>query len=355
MSVLFVFPVVVIMVLMWVGMCHHLRRKRLQLISSLDPVRDALAVCRMTYFVEFPFLSKKALEFALFKTFAIPTISKVLAATRQFSPPNVIKRYDDTHIIVEELLSSHVDSLRGSFALRRLNFIHSHYNISNQDYLYTLSTFILEPKRFAARFGYRNWTENETTANFVMWRSIGIRMGIKDIPETVEEMERFSLQYEADHMVFAHSNRTVADATLDLLLSIVPACLRPTARLIVYGVLEERLIDAMGYPRQPYWFISMVTGTLHLCLGTFVGWFLPPRPLTWSTERISMEVEDEEEEKEREKVHKLRYSEYKPESYPDGYRMDGLGYAPIGQLGTAFSGDIPCPFFSSFSHRKKMA
>jgi hypothetical protein len=350
MSVLFVFLVVV----MWVGICRVLRRKRLHLISSLDPVGDALAVCRMTYFVEFPLLSKKALEFALFKTFAIPTISKVLAATRQFSPPNVTKRYDDTHIIVEELLLSHVDSPRGSLALRRLNFIHSHYNISNGDYLYTLSTFILEPKRFASRFGYRNWTEKETTANFVMWRSIGIRMGIKDIPETVEEMERFSLQYEADNMVYAHSNRRVGDATLDLLLSIVPACLRGTARFIVYCVLEERLIDAMGYPRLPCWFISMMTGILHLCLGTFVGWFLPPRPLTWSTERISMEVEDKEEEKEREKVHKLRYSEYKPESYPNGYRMDGLGYAPIGQLGTAFGGDIPCPFLSSFSNNKKV-
>jgi len=308
-----------------------------------------LALCRMTNFVEFPLLSKKALEFALFKTFAIPTISKVLAATRQFSAPNVTKRYDDTHIIVEELLHSHVDSPRGSLALRRLNFIHSHYNISNGDYLYTLSTFILEPKRFASRFGYRKWTEKETTAHFLMWRSIGIRMGIENIPETAEDMEQFSLQYEVDNMVYSQSNRGVADATLDLMLSGVPACLRPIARLIVYCVLEERLSVAVAYPRPPYWLISMVTAILKFFLGTFVGWFLPPRPLTWPSERISMEVE-EEEEKEREKVHKLKYSEYKPESYPKGYRMDELGYAELRQLGTAFGGDIPCPFFN---HNKK--
>ena len=116
MSVLFVFPVVVFM---WVALCSLLRRKRLQLISSLDPVEDALAMCKITYFLEFPLLSKKALEFALFKTFTIPSISKLLDATRQFSPKNVMKHYDDTHILMEELILSHVNNPRGSLALRR--------------------------------------------------------------------------------------------------------------------------------------------------------------------------------------------------------------------------------------------
>eukprot|EP00253_Pinus_taeda_P005958 PITA_05958 len=336
---------------LWVCLCNLLRHRRLRIISSMDPIRDALPLAKLTIYVEFPLLSKKALEFALFKTFAIPSISNLLAATRQFSPEAVNKRYDDTDILLQEILFNHVDSSRGSLALRRLNFIHGRYNISNQDFLYTLSTFILEPKRFASKFGYRNWTEKETMANFVVWRDIGTRMGIRDIPDTVEGVEIFSRQFEAERMVYSHSNREVGDATLDLLLSIVPACLRPLGRRIVYCLFEERLLDAMGYPRQPYWLIWTVEIVLQLCVGSFVRWFLPPRPRRWSTERIS--VNGGAEEGEQATVHKLRYNEYKAESYPNGYRIDAVGSGKAGELGVAFGGDLSCPFFPSFSTTKK--
>ena len=80
-------------------------------------------------------------------------------------------------------------------------------------------------------------------------------------------MEEFSLQYEAEKLVYSDSNRKVVDGTLDLMLSIVPACFCPTSRYIEYCVLEERLVQAMGYPCVPYWLLSMVTGTIKFCLG----------------------------------------------------------------------------------------
>jgi len=94
--------------LFWLGFCILLRYRRLCVISSMDPVRDAVALSKLTLFVEFPLLSKKALQFALFKTFAIPSISKLLAATHQLSPAAVNKRYDDTDILLQELLLSHI-------------------------------------------------------------------------------------------------------------------------------------------------------------------------------------------------------------------------------------------------------
>lgn len=337
-----------LILLLWVGVCKYLRYRRLRLISSMDSVRDAVALSKIAQFVEFPIISKKAVEFALFKSFAIPSISKLLAETRQFSPETIVKRYDDTSVLIQEFLLNHVDSPRGSLALRRLNFIHGRYNISNSDYLYTLSTFILEPQRFASRYGYRDWTEKETTANFVVWRDIGTRMGIRDIPDTVEGVERFSRQYEAEKMVYSKSNREIGESTLNLLGSNVPACLLPAARRIVFCLFEERLLDAMDYPRPPYWLVWIVQGGLKFLLGSFVGWFLPPRPLSWSTEKISLEAEDEK------KVLKLRYSEYKPETYCNGYRIDELGDAKPRQLNAAFDGDLLCPFLASSSNEKKV-
>lgn len=343
-----IFLLFFLLLLLWVSVCSLLRRRRLRVISSMDPVREAVALSKLTLCVEFPLLSKKALEFALFKTFSIPSISKLLAATRQFSPETVNKRYDDTDILTQEFLLNHVDSSRGSVAVRRLNFIHGRYNISNQDFLYTLSAFILEPKRFASKFGYRDWTEKETTANFVVWRDIGTRMGIRDIPDTVDGVERFSRQYETQNMMYSDSNRKIGDATLNLLLSIAPACLRPAVRRVIFCLFEEGLLDAMDYPRQPYWLIWIVEGVLKVCVGNFVGWFLPPRPLSWSAERISVE------EKDAKKVQKLRYSEYKPETYPNGYRIDEVGAAEPGKLAGAFGGDLWCPFLPSFTNQKKV-
>jgi len=116
-------------------------------------------------------------------------------------------------------------------------------------------------------------------------------------------------------------------------------------------LFEERLMDAMGYPRQPYWLIWMVQVVLQVCVGSFPRWFLPPRPRSWSTERISVNNGGEEEE--GEKVHKLKYIECEPESYPKGYRIDEVGNGKPGELGVAFGGDLSCPFSPSFSNPKK--
>ena len=43
------------------------------------------------------------------------------------------------------------DSERGREALRKMNRAHSRFDISNDDYLYVLSTFIYEPIRWMER------------------------------------------------------------------------------------------------------------------------------------------------------------------------------------------------------------
>ena len=65
------------------------------------------------------------------------------------------KRYDDTDIIVSELLEWGYDSERGKRALRRLNQLHGRFTIANEDFLYVLSTFIFEPIRWNEQFGWR--------------------------------------------------------------------------------------------------------------------------------------------------------------------------------------------------------
>ncbi|GLJ45797.1 hypothetical protein SUGI_0963790 [Cryptomeria japonica] len=332
--------------LLWKACCLFLRAKRFRYMASLSPQHNALLLYKLTNFVEFGFLSEKGLEFALFKSLAIPSMSKLLHATNLLSPTNIPKRYDDTRILMEEFALHHVDSRRGSRAIQRLNFIHGHYKISNDDYLYTLSLFTLEPIRFSNKYGFRKWSEGEKQAQFMVWHDIGVRMGIKNIPESLEEMDQFSRQYEASCMVYSKSNKVVGDNTVELFLSKVHAFLRPLAKRAVYALCEERLVDAMGYPRQPFWFVWIVENIAKFCCGTFVRWFLPPRPMNWSTVRIPLEEDEEEEEgdgDEDEKVYKLRYQLYKPWTYPNGYKISKMGAAPGGRMGKVAEGLVLCP------------
>jgi len=164
-------------------------------------------------------------------------------------------------------------------------------------------------------------------------------MGIQHIPESLEKMERFKRQYEDEKMAFSDSNKATGDSTLDLLLSNAPVFLRPLGRRLSYALMDEKLLKAMGYPLQPWWVIWTVENILRFFYGTLVRWFLPPRPLSWSTERIASEEGEEIEEK----VYKLRYDVYKPGSYPNGYKIRDVGNAKGGDVGKAGEGRLLCP------------
>ena len=74
-----------------------------QSLSSMTNV-DAQAIIVYLLELEFPRLYYTSIQFALFKTYGIPTISKLLVATREFSTPEkTSKRYADTSILISEL------------------------------------------------------------------------------------------------------------------------------------------------------------------------------------------------------------------------------------------------------------
>ena len=72
-------------------------------ILTLDPQRDHLEIVYLDTFHEFPFDTTRSLEFALFRTFAAPSVSALLAQTGEF-PQRAQKRYDDTDLILSEII-----------------------------------------------------------------------------------------------------------------------------------------------------------------------------------------------------------------------------------------------------------
>jgi hypothetical protein len=238
------------------------RHTVLERIVALHPERDHARIVYLTACYEFPFDMTRALEFALFRTYAVPAISALLAQTGEFAQ-RTQKRYDDTDLILSEIVEYGYDSERGRAALRRMNQLHGRFTIANDDFLYVLSTFIYEPIRWMDRFGWRAMVEQERLALYYFWREVGRRMNIKSIPEDYAAFERYNVAYEREHFRYVDTNRRIGDATRDLFLGwFLPAPLLPAAAPIVYALMDDALLEAFGYPRPSPWLRRLVHGAV---------------------------------------------------------------------------------------------
>ena len=266
-------------------------------IRRLDPERDHQRIVYLDVCFEFPFDTTRALEFALYRTYAVPSIGRLLAETGELTE-RPQKRYDDTDLILSTICESGYDSREGRAALRQMNRIHGRFEISNEDFLYVLSAVTFEPIRWNERFGWRPLIDVEREATFRFWREVGRRMAIRDIPPTYEEFERFNVDYEREHFRLTPEGRAVGVATRNLFLS----WFRIPPRLgasFVHALMDEQLLRAMGFPPPS----RLVRGAVEASLGARakVVATLPPRrrPKIRTTRRLR--------------------------SYPSGYAIDQLG------------------------------
>ena len=59
---------------------------------------------------------------------------------------------------------------------------------------------VLEPIRWMEKLEWRPATELEQVAIFTYWQELGSRMGISDIPPTLEALKQWTEDYENKHM-----------------------------------------------------------------------------------------------------------------------------------------------------------
>lgn len=244
-------------------------------IQTLDPEYDCQEIAYQFTCYEFPWDVTRSLEFALFRVFGVAKGTPLLAQTGEFLQ-RTQKRYDDTVLILSEILEHGYDSPRGHAALVRMNKQHGRYGIPNDEYVYTLSTFILEPVRWIDRYGWRKVTEVEKQSFYYFWTELGRRMGIRDMPESYEAFDAFNRAYEKEHFRYSPDNEAIAVATRNLMLSwVLP---KPFWRLgapFIHALIDDSLLDAVGLKPAPKWMQKYVRGSVWL-RGRLVR-LLPPR------------------------------------------------------------------------------
>ncbi|MCA9836557.1 MAG: DUF2236 domain-containing protein [Trueperaceae bacterium] len=269
-------------------------------IERLDPIRDHQRIVFLSAAYDFPWDTQRALELALLRTFAVPKSSELLVSTEEFTR-RTQKRYDDTSLLISTLGFYGYDSSEGRAALRRMNQMHGRYPISNDEFLYVLTTFVFEPIRWNARYGWRKLSKHEKLASFYFWCEVGRRMNIKDIPASYEGLEAFNRRYERENFAYSDLNRLLAEVTRDLFLSwVLPKPLWPVGEKLVYALMDEPMRQAFGFPKAPLWASSSVKAGLWFRKQALN--FFPPR--------------------------KRPYQLSKTRSYPNGYEIQQLGTWP---------------------------
>lgn len=268
-------------------------------IRRLDPAVDDQRICYLDSCFEFPFDMTRALEFALFRTFASERISGLLDQTREFGE-RPQKRYDDTDLIISQIYISGYESPDGLAAIRRMNQQHGRFSIAPEEMRYVLSTFVLEPIRWLDRFGWRPMEAVERQAQFRFWCQVGRRMNIPDLPDSLEALEAFNHAYEAEHFRFAASNRRVAEAVREMFVGwLLPARLHFLGRPFVHALMDDRLLAACGFPAvSPAW-RRFVEGLIRLRARALR--LFPPRRQPMLRTRLPRKT------------------------YPDGWEMERLG------------------------------
>lgn len=223
--------------------------------------------------LEFPFTYTKALQFALFRTYGIPSISKLLAGTSQFTNPETSsKRYVDTELLIREFVGHAPGSERTIEAISRMNYLHSKYRLSGQilddDMLYTLSLFAGEPIKWINKYEWRQLEEFEKCAIGTFWKSMGDAMsisfdslksgkvGFRDGLHWLEEVLQWAEDYEKQKMVPHISNKITADETVSLLLWNIPPAMKGIGENLVRALMDARLRAAMMYVKYPNTYVS---------------------------------------------------------------------------------------------------
>ena len=275
------------------------RRRVLDQILKLDPQGDHARIVHLTACYEFPFDFTRADEFALYRTYGVPSIANLLAGTGEFTE-RTQRRYDDTKLIISELVEHGYDSERGQRAMRQMNHQHGRFQIANADFLYVLSTFVCEPPRWMARYGRRPMVEQEKLALFYFWREVGLRMHLHSIPDGLAEFEQFNADYELRNFQYSAAGHQVASATRDMFLRwVLPPPLRRLGAPAIHALLDDHLLESLGFPKPSPVLRGLVRQSLRA----------RSRLTSWLPERRKPSL----------------HTAKRHRSYPDGYQIERLG------------------------------
>ncbi len=210
---------------------------------------------------EFPADLRLGLNLGFYRTFGVPGIASVLAATGKMTE-RPKERAKATGVVMFTLIEHGLDHPEGRRAVAALNRLHARLPVGNDEFLYVLAAFCVPPVRWIDAYGWRATTAHEKEAAYTFYAGLAERMSIRDVPASFGALAEWMDDFEKRAFAATPQGRALWAATRGLLSRRLPRALSPLARSAADALLDERLLDALATPAPPRWVRAAVTAGL---------------------------------------------------------------------------------------------
>ncbi len=218
-----------------------------ELRYEAEAIKDIHAVALRIVEHSFPIEFVLAGELAQMETFAIPRIAKLLHRTRQYEDEGV-KRLDDTKATMYSIFTKPAGHKDREQMITHLNWVHSHYDIHNDDNIYTLIRMFLHPIEWIEKWGRRPLNENEKQALAGELNVIAKQMKIENMPVNYKAMQAWQQKYREQNQTYHPDNLAVSEGMIRAIEQHFPRVIRPLIKPTVLTLLDnETLIEALGF------------------------------------------------------------------------------------------------------------
>ncbi|MEU1804519.1 oxygenase MpaB family protein [Streptomyces sp. NPDC019937] len=216
----------------------------------MSALREAEETYRRMAYDTFAGDLKMGFNLGFCRTFAVPEIARVLAATGRMTQHTRV-RAKATGAMMYGLFEYGLDSERGAETIAALERLHAPYAIGDDAFRYVLACFDLAPMSWCAAHAWRAPTDAERTASHTFYLGLADRMGIPEVPATWQEFESWMRTYERAHFAATPQGRELWRATRGMLADRVPRVLGPLAGAAADSLFDDRARDAFGARRPP--------------------------------------------------------------------------------------------------------
>ncbi|APE33581.1 hypothetical protein BOX37_05915 [Nocardia mangyaensis] len=174
------------------------------------------------------------------------------------------RRADDTLRFFLSWFQHGALSTHGNASIAQIKRIHdrysSEYSMSNETFIHTIAWFTLQFEQLFTLVGAPGFTPMEKAAQVSHWRAVGEGLGVRDLPESWEEMERSLAHYESSPEWFGptpEGTRCVNALIEQFENRWLPTGLGWTARPVLLALHSDLTLSALDLKR-------------------------PSRPITWT-------------------------------------------------------------------------
>ena len=147
-----------------------------------------------------------------------------------------------TRQLICSLIFHGIDHESGQKAIKIINRAHSNVVVTNEDYLYVLSTFFLEPFEWDACFGKSQISTEDKQIVVNFWQEIGEAMHLSNFPEDLVAWHVFQEAYEKKYMGFSEAGRDIATQSIvDFSRQAFPVGLHWLGRQVLLATLNPKI------------------------------------------------------------------------------------------------------------------